>query len=114
MTRGRIELPSGAVELLVLRTLACGAEHGYGIVRHVKAQSREALAIEEGSLYPALHRVERRGWVEAEWGRSKTGRKAKFYRLTDDGRKRLRAQRRDWERMTEAVGRVLSPRGARA
>jgi len=113
-TEPRITLPQGALELLVLRTLARGEQHGYAIAQAVKRASREALEIEEGSLYPALHRLERRGWVEAEWGVTDTGRRAKFYALTRDGRKRLEAERKAWERMTSAVGLVLRGRGAEA
>ena len=108
----RITLPQGALELLVLRTLARGARHGYAIAQAVKRSSREALELEEGSLYPALHRMERRGWVASQWGLTDTGRRAKFYALTPEGRKRLAAERRAWERMTAAVGLVLRGRAA--
>jgi len=110
----RIALPQGALELLVLRTLARGAQHGYAIAQAVKRASREAIELEEGSLYPALHRLERRGWVEAEWGVTDTGRRAKFYALTREGRRRLAVERKAWERMTAAVGLVLRGRGAEA
>jgi len=110
----RISLPQGALELLILRVLAREASHGYAISREVHRLSEEALGVEEGSLYPALHRMERRGWVSAEWGISGTGRRAKVYRLTDEGTERLKRERRAWERMTGAVGRVLEgrPEGA--
>ena len=110
----RIALPQGALELLVLRTLARGAQHGYAIAQQVRRKSADALEVEEGSLYPALHRMERRGWVESEWGVTDTGRRAKYYVLTPDGRKRLAAERKAWERMTTAVGLVLRGRGAEA
>ena len=112
--RARIPLPQGALELLLLRTLTRGAQHGYAIAQQVQRKSGEALQIEEGSLYPALHRMERRGWVESEWGVTDTGRRAKFYALTRDGRKRLETERKAWERMTSAVGLVLRGRGAEA
>ena len=112
--RSRIALPQGALELLVLRTLARGRQHGYAIAQGVHRASRAALEIEEGSLYPALHRLERRGFVEAEWDVTDTGRRAKFYTLTRDGKKRLAAERKAWERMTAAVGLVLRARGAEA
>ena len=110
----RITLPQGALELLVLRTLARGSSHGYAIAQDVQRSSREALQLEEGSLYPALHRMERRGWIESQWGRTDTGRRAKFYVLTRAGRGRLEAERKAWERMTTAVGLVLRGRGAEA
>jgi len=107
MTSQRIDLPQGALELLALRTLARKPKHGYAIVKAIRERSDEALAVEEGSLYPALHRMERHGWIASEWGVSDTGRRAKFYSLTDDGRARLRTARRSWNRMTRAVGLVL-------
>jgi transcriptional regulator len=110
----RIALPQGALELLVLRTLSRGAQHGYAIAQEVQRKSGAALEVEEGSLYPALHRMERRGWVDSEWGVTDTGRRAKFYTLTREGRKRLADERRAWERMTNAVGLVLRGRGAEA
>jgi PadR family transcriptional regulator len=112
--RDRIALPQGALELLALRTLSGGALHGYAIAQAVQRQSREALRIEEGSLYPALHRMEHRGWIESEWGQTDSGRRAKFYALTPAGRKRLKAERKAWERMTTAVGLVLRGQGAEA
>jgi transcriptional regulator len=99
---------------MALRTLSRGALHGYAIAQAVQRHSREALRIEEGSLYPALHRMERRGWIEAEWGHTDSGRRAKFYALTPSGRKRLKSERKAWERMTNAVGLVLRERGAEA
>jgi transcriptional regulator len=108
----RIALPQGALELLALRTLAGGAQHGYAIAQAVQKQSRDALRIEEGSLYPALHRMERHGWIESQWGQTDSGRKAKFYALTTSGRKRLKAERKAWERMTTAVGLVLRGQAA--
>jgi transcriptional regulator len=112
--QGRIELPQGALELLVLRTLERGASHGYAIAQELARRSAEALAVEEGSLYPALHRMERHGWIASEWGLSGTGRRAKFYALTDDGRAQLAARRDEWSRMTAAIGLVLgdAPAGA--
>jgi len=114
VSKNRIELPQGALELLVLRTLARRTEHGYAIVRLIRERSEEALQIEEGSLYPALHRMERRGWIEAEWGASDTGRRAKFYSLTDDGRAQLKQARRSWDRLTGAMRLVLGGRVAGA
>jgi len=110
----RIALPQGALELLALRTLSGGALHGYAIAQAVQRQSRDALRVEEGSLYPALHRMERRGWIGSKWGQTDSGRRAKFYALTPSGRKRLQAERKAWERMTNAVALVLRGQGAEA
>ena len=106
-TPDRVDLPQGALELLILRTLNRGAEHGYAIGQRIRERSAEALAVEEGSLYPALHRMERRGWIDAEWGTSDKGRRAKFYALTSDGERRLADASSSWQRMTRAVGLVL-------
>ena len=106
----RIALPAGALELLVLRTLEGGPSHGYAIARHVQRASREALSVEEGSLYPALHRMEAKGWIQARWTETDTGRRARVYALTAGGRRRLAAERAEWERMTGAVARVLRAR----
>lgn len=114
MNHKRIELPQGALELLVLRTLSRRSQHGYAIVKSIRERSDEALQVEEGSLYPALHRMERHGWIEAEWGVSDTGRRAKFYSLTSDGRSRLRTARKSWDRMTSAIGLVLGGKAAGA
>jgi PadR family transcriptional regulator PadR len=106
-------LLQGSLDLLILRTLAGGAKHGYAIARHIHVVSDEALRVEEGSLYPALHRMERRGWIEAEWGASEANRRAKFYRLTRKGRSQLKQQTAAWEAVVAAVGKVLgaSPMG---
>ena len=108
------ELPRGTLELLVLRTVARGEAHGYAIARAIESKSRGALGVEEGSLYPALHRLERQGALRADWGTTESGRGAKFYRLTDEGRRRLNAERKAWEQMTSAVGAVLRGRIAGA
>ncbi len=107
-------LLQGSLDLLILRTLAGGAKHGYAIARHIHLVSDEALRVEEGSLYPALHRMERRGWIEAEWGASEANRRAKFYRLTRKGRAQLKLQIAAWEAVVAAVGKVLNaaPMGA--
>ena len=114
MAKKRIELPAGAVELLLLRTLSRKPDHGYGLMHSIRERSEEALTLEEGSLYPALHRMERHGWIEAEWGQSENGRRAKFYQLTEDGRRHLKGARKSWERMTGAMGLVLGLRPAGA
>ena len=98
---------NGALELLALRALRDGPLHGYAIARHIQGISRDQLRVEEGSLYPALHRLQKRGWVEAEWGLSENNRRAKYYRLTDVGRGELRAETTSWRRYAAAVVAVL-------
>ena len=101
------ELLQGTLDLLVLRTLAGGDMHGWGIAQRIQLVSRDALVVNQGSLYPALHRLEHQGWIEAEWGVSENNRQAKFYRLTRDGRKQLADETEYWTRFTSAVGLVL-------
>ena len=102
----------GTLDALVLKTLSWGPRHGYAIARWLEDTSREELVIEEGSLYPSLYRMERRGWIEAEWGESELGRKAKFYSITREGRKQLKRQLNHWETVQDAVGRVLRTENA--
>ena len=109
MSNDRQELLRGTLDLLVLKVLAPGPDHGYGIARRIRQRSQGALLVEEGSLYPALHRLERRGWLESEWGASEGNRKAKFYRLSRTGRRELTAREREWEAMSSAIARVLAP-----
>jgi len=99
----------GTLDTLVLKTLAGGRRHGYGIARAIEQATEGIVPIEEGSLYPALYRMEKKGWLEAEWGTSELGRRAKFYRLTPRGRKQLAAQTAEWARFAAAVSRVLLP-----
>lgn len=106
------ELLPGTLELLVLKVLSTGARHGYAIVREIQRRSSDALVVEEGSLYPALHRMERRGWIDAEWGASESNRRAKFYALTRRGRSELAQQTASWRRMSMAIDGVLAPEGA--
>jgi PadR family transcriptional regulator PadR len=101
------DLLQGTLELLILRTLATGSKHGYEIAEWIHAASAEALSVEEGALYPALHRLELRGLLAAEWDVSATNRRAKYYRLTSSGRKRLRETTDSWRRASGAVNRVL-------
>ncbi|MCP3918596.1 MAG: PadR family transcriptional regulator [bacterium] len=101
------DLPPGALDLLVLQTLRAGALHGYALARRIQAASDDVLTIEEGTLYPALHRMERQGWLEAAWDRTDTGRRAKFYSITRSGRARLKKARTVWERTNAAIARVL-------
>ena len=98
----------GALDALILKTLARGPLHGYAIARFIEDTSGDALLVEEGSLYPALYRLERRGWVEAEWGTSELGRRAKLYRLTRDGRTQLAAEMATWRRFSDGVSRIFS------
>jgi PadR family transcriptional regulator len=104
----RIALLQGTLDLLILRTLLFGKEHGQGIARAIQSMSRDELLVDHGSLYPALQRLEAKGWVEAEWGTSGNNRKARFYRLTSAGRKQLTSETRQWQRIAAAVGRVLA------
>jgi transcriptional regulator len=102
------ELLLGTLDMLVLRTLMMGAAHGHTIAHVIEHTSDEVLQIEQGSLYPALHRLEDRGWVSSYWGASENNRRARFYRLTASGRKQLNAETHRWQTMVEAIGRVLS------
>lgn len=99
----------GTLDALVLKTLSSGPRHGYAIARWLEETTADAIQIEEGSLYPALYRMEKRGWIEAEWGTSEIGRKAKIYRLTNAGRKQLRLETAEWSHFASAVSRVLTP-----
>ena len=102
------DLLQGTLDLLILKTLADGAMHGWGISLRIQAVSGEVLQVTQGSLYPALHRLEQQGLIEAEWGNSENNRQAKFYALTRAGRRQLADETRNWERLAAAVGRVLS------
>ena len=101
------ELVQGTLDMLVLRTLARGESHGWGIAQHIRQLSEEVLRVEEGSLYPALHRLELAGLVSAEWGLSENNRRARIYKLTPRGRKRLEAERERWDALVAAIARVL-------
>jgi transcriptional regulator len=107
MAKTPAALPHGTLDLLVLRTLAGGANHGYGILLHVQDASKQLLRIEEGSLYPALHRLEQAGVLESEWRVSGNNRRAKYYSLTRKGRRQLAEAQREWERVTAGVAHVL-------
>jgi PadR family transcriptional regulator, regulatory protein PadR len=104
-----IDLLQGTLDLLVLRTVALGPGHGYAIARLIKERSKQVFLVEEGALYPALHRLERKGWIESEWGVSENNRKAKYYQITPRGRSALRAEVAEWQRYTKAVAGVLQP-----
>jgi PadR family transcriptional regulator PadR len=105
--RERLELLQGTLDLLILRTLIFGLQHGQGIARAIQQTSDEELLVEHGALYPALQRLEERGWVSAKWGTSTNNRKARFYALTSAGRKQLVKETTKWNRLTAAIGRVL-------
>ena len=107
MPDSKIDLPQGTLELLVLKTLALGAQHGWAISERIKQMSRDALQVQQGSLYPALHRMERQGWIAAKWRASENNRRAKYYELTSSGKKRLDATTQEWRRLTAAVELVL-------
>jgi transcriptional regulator len=107
MGRSTTDALQGTLALLVLKSLEQGAMHGWGITLHIQHISKDVLRVEEGSLYPALHRMEQEGWIASEWGLSENNRRARFYRLTAEGRKQLRAERENWRKITEAVDLVL-------
>jgi PadR family transcriptional regulator, regulatory protein PadR len=109
MTKHPLPLLQGTLDALILKTLSHGPRHGYAIARWLEDATEDTLQIEEGSLYPALYRMERRGWIEAEWGISELNRKAKFYRLTAAGRAQLVAETAQWQSFTAAVAKVLLP-----
>jgi len=106
----RADLLQGTLDLLILKSLVFGPLHGWGISKRIRQLSDEVLQVNQGSLYPALYRLEDRGWVSAKWGISPDGRRAKFYALTDDGRKQFASERSDWRRFAAAVEQVLQHR----
>jgi PadR family transcriptional regulator PadR len=108
MAAQHIDLPQGTLDLLILRTLALEPLHGWAISERVQQISREVLRIQQGSLYPALHRLERRGWITAHWGTSDNNRRAKYYELTKSGRLQLEVEKDAWEKLTTAVARVFA------
>lgn len=107
MTDKKADLLQGTLDMLILKTLTLEPVHGYGVAQRIQQVSRDVLRINQGSLYPALRRLERRGWIEAEWGESDNNRRARYYRLTKAGRKQLGEETREWERLAQAVARIL-------
>lgn len=105
----RVELLQGTLDLLILRTLLFGPVHGHGIARHIQRSSDEVLQVDHGSLYPALHRLERNGWIAAKWQKNEKGREMKFYRLTAAGKRQLTKEESKWNRMAQAIARILNP-----
>jgi transcriptional regulator len=112
MTPAKSDLPQGTLDMLILRVASLGPIHGYAIAQRIQQISRDVLQVQQGSLYPALHRLENRGYLTAEWKESETGREAKFYQLTANGRAQLQAETANWARLAEAIGLILSAGGA--
>jgi PadR family transcriptional regulator, regulatory protein PadR len=107
MASDRIDLPQGTLDLLILKTLALSPQHGWGISERMQQVSRDVVQVQQGSLYPALHRLERRGWIRACWKASENNRRARYYELTRSGRKQLEAEERSWRKLAAVIGRVL-------
>jgi transcriptional regulator len=107
--RNRIALLQGTLDLLILRTLIFGQQHGQGIARAIQRQSEDVLLVDHGTLYPALQRLEQKGWIKAEWGTSTNNRRARFYTLTRSGRKQLTRETSEWRKLTLAIGRIVGP-----
>jgi transcriptional regulator len=103
------DLLQGTLDLLILQTLVPGPMHGWGVAQRIQQISKDVLQIGQGSLYPALHRLEYRGWIKADWGNSENNRRAKFYKLTATGKKQLKTELESWERLSSAIGLVLDP-----
>jgi PadR family transcriptional regulator, regulatory protein PadR len=108
-TRSRVDLLQGTLDLLVLRTLLAGPAHGHAIAKHIQRTSEDLLLVETGSLYPALHRLEAKGWIAASWDLSEKRKRARFYRLTRQGRKQLATERSKWDTFSRAMGLILNP-----
>ena len=106
MTRPKADLLQGTLDLLILKSLSLGPLHGYGIIQRIRQLSDELLEVEQGSLYPAVYRIEQRGWISSKWGATETGRRAKFYTLTKAGRKQLTAEEASWDRLALAIAKV--------
>ena len=107
MDSEKSDLLQGTLDMLILKIVALGPIHGYGIAQRIRQISKEVLQVQQGSLYPALHRLEKRGWLSAKWGEAETGREAKFYALTKVGSKQLQAEAANWDRLSEAVALIL-------
>ena len=105
----RLDLLRGTLDLLILRTLIAGPNHGHAIAKHIQRTSEDLLQVETGSLYPALHRLEAKGWIEASWALSDKGKRARYYRLTNRGRKQLASEHSNWQAFSRAMGLILNP-----
>ena len=110
--KARLELLQGTLDMLILRTLQWGPRHGHGIGQSIRAQSDDLLKVETGSLYPALHRLVKRGWLMAEWGVSEANQRAKYYRLTASGKAQLAREQSRWAQLVDAIGRIMNPAAA--
>jgi PadR family transcriptional regulator PadR len=106
MAGQKADLLQGTLDMLILKAVSLGALHGYGIIQRIRQMSGEMLEVEQGSLYPALYRIEQRGWVSSRWDKNETGRKAKFYTLTNEGKRQLEAEEASWDRLVLAISRV--------
>ncbi len=106
MTQSKADLLQGTLDMLILRAISLGPLHGYGIIQRIRQMSDEMLTVEQGSLYPALYRIEQRGWVSSKWDQNETGRRAKFYTLTREGRKQLAIEEASWDRLTLAIAKM--------
>ena len=104
----KTDLLQGTLDLLILKVVAFGPVHGYGIAQRIRQISNDVLQVQQGSLYPALHRLEKRGWIAADWGESENGRQARFYKLSAKGRRQLKAEEKSWNRLSEAVQLILN------
>jgi PadR family transcriptional regulator len=107
MTKAKVDLLQGTLDLLILKTVALEPMHGWGISQRIQQMSADVLRVQQGSLYPALHRLEQQGWIASEWGESENGRRAKYYNLTKKGRKQLEVETTNWERLAAAVVQIL-------
>ena len=107
MTKRKPDLPQGTLDMLVLKALSLGPMHGFGIGQRIRQLAEDMLTVEEGTLYPALYRIEERGWIKSEWGASENNRRARFYKLTRAGRKQLRVEESNWEFLSVAVRKIL-------
>ena len=105
----RIELLQGTLDLIILQSLRWGPRHGYGLVQHIRATTRGVLQVDAGSLYPALHRLVKRGWLKAEWGISEANQRARYYQLTATGKAQLAREQDRWSQLVDAIGRVMNP-----
>ena len=112
MPSPRFPIPQGTLDMLILQILSLEPAHGYGIAQRLEQISRSVVQVNQGSLYPALQRLEQQGWIDSEWGISENNRRARFYRLTDKGRRQLEAETENWERVSAAVARILATAGA--
>ncbi len=111
MTKHKADLLQGTLDMLILKALSLGALHGYGVIQRIRQMSEEMLDVEQGSLYPALYRIEQKGWVTSRWETNETGRRAKFYALTRAGRKQLEAEEASWDRLSLAISKVRQATG---